>query len=258
MPEGDSVANDALKLRPVLVGKEIADVYGTKGSVRSNVGRLRGHKVESIRTVGKNLVIDLDSGYSLHVHLGMTGRWRVVPADRKIPGSAGVALTTDSHHAACLGAPTVDVDRTPAIDARLSRLGPDLLSESVDTGEILKRARQRGGSLAEILLDQTVAAGVGNVYKSELAFLARLHPETSLDRIDDAALAGVYENAVRLLRANVGPGRRTTTGERGRGRETWVYGRAGRACRRCSARIESSGGAERVTYWCPRCQVIAS
>ena len=255
MPEGDSIAKDSARLRPVLAGREVVSVYGTAPSVRSNSHRLVGQTVEAVRTVGKHLVIDVSGGFSVHVHLGMPGRWRILPADRRFPGTARLVLSTSSHHVCCFAAPTVEVDRTPAIDRRLSLLGPDLLDPDFQPQTFVERARTRSGRrVAEVLLDQRVTAGLGNVYKSELLFLARIHPSTPIDQIDDDKLVELAERAQQLMSINVRTGPRVTTGERARGRETWVYDRAGEPCRRCATAVEEDRLGGRVTYWCPGCQ----
>jgi endonuclease VIII len=255
MPEGDSIANDARRLRPVLVGREIEEVYGSAASVRKYAGRILGRVVVAIRTNGKNLLIDVEGGYSLRVHLAMNGRWQVLSADRPIPGPAKVALTTATHHAVCFAAPTVEVDRTPTIDRRLQELGPDLLDTEFDVSNAVERARTFDGEpLGRVLLDQRVTGGIGNVYKSEVAFLAGVHPHAPLRSITDEKLVAIYEKAQKLLAVNVGPGRRTTTGNRSRGGETWVYGREGKACRRCSSLIVMGRLDDRVSYWCSGCQ----
>jgi endonuclease VIII len=259
VPEGDSIAGDATMLRPVLVGEVVEAVHATSGSVRANVARIRGRTVTGIRTIGKNLIVDFDSGYSLWVHLGMNGRWRLLDPRRRPPGQAKVALTTRSHQAACFGAPKAEVGRTPAIDLELGTLGPDLLSDDVDFQDILQRVRAlpAGTTLARALLDQTIAAGIGNVYKSELAFLAGVLPSTPIGNLSDEQLLEMYRRARDLLLVNVGPGARSTTGDRGRGRTTWVYNSAGLRCRKCSTQIASGRIDGRITYWCPECQKSA-
>lgn len=256
MPEGDSVATDAARLRPVLVGERIQSVDGTAPSVRANSHRLLDAKVGAIRTFGKNLVVDLDNDYSVRVHLGMPGRWRVLLSGGSPPGSARLVLTTLRHHAVCLAAPTVEVDRTPRIDLEMQRLGPDVLDDAFEPDLFIERARTRNDlPIAEVLLDQRVMAGLGNVYKSELLFLASVHPETPVEAVRDETLGDIAVRAGKLLQVNVGPGRRITTGRQGRGREVWVYERAGKPCRRCATAIEKSRLGDRVTFWCPACQV---
>ena len=125
----------------------------------------------------------------------------------------------------------------------------------------MRRLRERDGvELGEALLDQRAVAGIGNVVKSETCFIERLDPWAPVERFSDAELESALATSRRLLSANVGGGARVTTGMRGRGRELWVYGRAGRPCRRCGTRIETrrQGELARSTYWCPRCQLSRS
>jgi len=253
VPEGDSIAGDAARLRPVLVGKRIEAVAGTSPGVRANSARLLDATVDTIRTVGKHLVVDFSSGYSLHVHLGMSGRWDVAERGRGPHGSARVVLVTGTHLAACYSAPSIEVDRTGAIDRALMSLGPDVVP-GLDADEFVRRARLRGDRpIAATLLDQRVLSGVGNVYKSELLFLAGIHPWTVTAEVTNEQLRELAGQAHRLVSANVGQ-KRTTTGSSRRGQETWVYGQAGHSCARCGSRIEFDRLDGRVTYWCPACQ----
>ena len=130
------------------------------------------------------------------------------------------------------------------------------MDEEVDYEDILRRVRALppGTTLARLLLDQSVAAGIGNVYKSELAFLAGVLPSTPIERLADEQVLAIYEKARELLLANIGPGARSTTGAHGRGRTTWVYNGRGLRCRKCSTQILSGRIDGRVTYWCPVCQ----
>lgn len=257
MPEGDTVAGDAERLRPLLVGNEILAVAGTAPSVRSSSARLLGSLPTAVRSIGKNLIIDFSTGYSIRVHRGMTGRWQVMGADHSAHGSARLVLTTSSLHVVCHSAPTVEVARTPLVDRSVARLGPDVLGE-FDAPEFLRRARAgEDRAIASLLLDQRVLAGVGNVYKSELLFLAGINPWAPVSSLDDDQLMGLAEEARRLLASNVGR-HRTTTGSARRGQETWVYGQAGHGCRECGATISMARLDDRVTYWCPVCQNRAS
>lgn len=254
MPEGDSVAGHARLLRPILCGHRIDEVGGTAPSLRANSRRVLDATVNGVRTVGKNLVIDLSCGYSIRVHLGMPGRWEVLSPGRRAHGSARLVLSTAAGTVACHSAPTIDVDRTPVIDAELVHLGPDVLGE-FDSTEFVRRARtQDDTGMAELLLDQRVIAGIGNVYKSELLFLEGIHPETHVAALTDDQLEAVADRARLLMAANIGPKARSTTGARGRGRESWVYGREGRPCRRCRTGIAMGRTGGRMTFWCPTCQ----
>ena len=253
MPEGDSVAKDAERLRPKLVGRSIQGVDGTAPSVRVNSQRILGSTVERIETVGKHLFVHFDSGWSAHVHLGMTGSWRVQALPARDPGEARLVLVTEFAQVACYGAPVVEVERSGRIVESVRHLGPDLLGD-FDPDEFIRRARSKTGPVARVLLDQTVLAGLGNVYKSELLFLERIHPETSVGDISDAALKSIADRGRRLLRANVAPGRRSTAGPG----QMWVYGRSGKSCRRCGVAVASKMLFDRPTFWCPGCQIVGN
>lgn len=256
MPEGDSVHGDARRLREKLAGRRLTRVGGSAPSVRRRAADLAGGRVDLVEAVGKHLIVEFEGGWALRVHLGMTGRWRYgPPSGPRGDGPARVVLETTGWAARCNGAPTVELDRTPLIRSAIARLGPDLIDPAVDIHGVVERVRQadQSRSISAVLLDQTMAAGIGNVYRNEVLFEAGLHPDCPVGEIDDEELHWVFARAAAQLRANVGR-RRTTTGGRRPGSETHVYGRSGQACRRCGTRIGFSDTAGRDTYWCPTCQ----
>ncbi len=261
MPEGDSLYHAAAKLRAPLVGAKVERLEGSHRSVLVNGRRMAGKTVTAVESRGKHLLIHFDNGWALRTHLGMTGRWHLYQTGerwRASPGKARVVLRTEDHVAVCFAAPTVDLGPSARTEERIDHLGPDLTGDEFDAAEATRRATESTATTAaDLLLDQRVMAGVGNVFKSEVLFLERVHPATTPAALDEAALAGLISRSRRLLLANLRPGRRTTTGDRGRGRELWVYGRGGKPCRRCRVPIEwaEMGSPLRVTYWCPRCQV---
>jgi endonuclease-8 len=175
--------------------------------------------------------------------------------------------------AVCFDAPVVELLETRALGQHpsLARLGPDLLATAPDLATAVARLRapERASlTIAEALLDQTAVAGLGNVYRSELLFMARIDPSARAASLDPAVLEPLLMMGVRLLGANTGGGERATmpdalgaqpwasAGLRGpTGR--WVYRRAGRPCRRCGTPIRSSslGQPPRRLYWCPTCQI---
>jgi endonuclease-8 len=156
--------------------------------------------------------------------------------------------------------------RNLARHEELRRLGPDLLSTGFDEQEALRRMRERPAELvADILLNQRVVAGFGNVYKSEVLFICRINPFVHVRDLDDESLRCLITTGRRLLRLNVDTslppmttygGLRRTTGRDSPRERLWVYGRGGLPCRRCKTPIRSKkhGPAARLTYWCPKCQ----
>lgn len=259
MPEGDTLHRAARRLGLALTDQVLVEVTGSHRAVRREGRRLRGHRVTGVEAIGKHLLVHTDNGWSLRTHLGMTGRWHVYePHERwKVTeGKARVVLRVARAVAVCFAAPTVEVAPTQVVLAGLERLGPDLAKPDPPLSAVVERARNAGAAtLADLLLDQAVASGIGNVYKSEVLFLEGLGPASAPEALDNDTLRALFARAHRLLRGNLGDGNRSTTGTRGRG-NYWVYGRAGRPCRRCATPIASDrhGPLARVTYWCPRCQ----
>ncbi len=260
MPEGDTIHRAAGALRPLVVGHELVRVQ-IGGVVRHE---LAGAKVTAITTHGKHMMIDLDRGWQIRVHLGMNGRWRRYRAPRAAPASASLVLVTSSDELACLQAPTVElVARRDARHGRaLATLGPDVLADDFDPTVAAARARATGATpIGVVLLDQRVAAGIGNVYKSEVLWLEQQSPFTPTRALSDERLAALYARARTIMRANLGPGARTTRagprGDRAADERTYAYRRARRPCLRCGTPITTAVQGEQLrrTYYCPRCQV---
>jgi endonuclease-8 len=272
MPEGDSIARAAAKLSP-LVGATIVEVDGVP-DVRRWRPKLVGREVNAIRTHGKHLVIDVDGDVSIHVWLGMPGRWRIdrrdgagrseiegEPERRAFDrGAIRLQLVTESHRATCYSAPTVEVERTRVIDHSLRRLGPDILDDAFDFEAFHVRTEllPASTSVADMLLDQRVVSGIGNEYKNEVLFLEGVHPATTLGALTVEHLDALMVRAARIMKPNARRrGERNTTGLAHAG--SWVYDRAGKPCRRCRSPIMSAGVGdrfERITYWCPECQPV--
>lgn len=259
MPEGDTIWKAAARLSPLLLGQTIVRAASRWPSAAFG---LRGRQVVEIEPIGKNLWIVLDDGNALRIHLGMHGKWRILPAGEDYDGSLGnVALLLELATATvvCTGAPTVE--RVPAryrpIHPVLSALGPDVLADGFDPALVVPRiATSPAATVAAVLLDQNVACGIGNVYKCEILFLHRLYPFVSPSSLDAETWVALYTTARELMMRNLGRGPRVTTPDTVRSR-TWVYGRGGRPCLRCGTPIvfELSGeGLPRMTWWCPRCQ----
>jgi endonuclease-8 len=268
MPEGDTLARTAAGLRPHLVGRVVtAARTGGPGPV-PQIERVVGVRVDAVGSVGKHLLITFANGLELRTHLAMHGSWhRYRPGERwRRPATrARLVLEVPGAVAVCFDAPTVELyeQRIEPIHPALSRLGPDLLDPHADLGEALHRLRDptRGElTIAEALLDQRALAGVGNVIKSETLWIERVDPFARVGDLDDASLDRLVATARRILVANAtpsrGPERVTTDGARSATGPLWVYGRAGRPCRRCGTLIRSRrhGDLARTTYWCAACQ----
>lgn len=271
MPEGDSIYRVATALRPLLLGTPLVRVH--IGGVIRDV--LTGSKATAITPVGKHMMIELDSGWELRVHLGMNGRWRRYRAPRTAPLSASLILVIATDEIACLNAPTVELTarRDPRRLRSIASLGPDVLADDFDPAAAVARARTAGTTpIGVVLLDQRVSAGIGNVYKSEVLWLEQQSPFTPTCELSDEKLTAMFVCARDLMKKNLGGGRRVTrlgrldsagnvTGSVPRGGNSpderyWAYNRSRRPCSRCRTPIVSAlqGQQLRRTYYCPRCQ----
>ena len=258
MPEGDTIHQLAGFIAPRLEGQVL-----TGGELRDQPGLdLSGRTVARVYPRGKHLFVELADGLVVRSHLGMHGSWHhYAPEERwKRPRRhAGIVLSTKASVFVCFHPAEIECLQRGSLAERdaLRRVPVDLIADDVDFVELVTRARKRHRPetlVVDVLLDQAVAGGVGNVYKSEALFLERVLPETTLGELDDEVLAGLLERAQTLLRENLRGGARRTRPVDGSG-DLWVYGRGGRLCLVCGALLEHArlGRDARDTYWCRRC-----
>jgi endonuclease-8 len=256
--EGDTVHRNAGRIAAALGDAPLLDAAAPnpRSGLRLQTDRLRslaGRRLESAEAHGKHLFLRFEGQLTLHGHQGVSGSWHVyergAPPQRPL-GGAWVVLSTQAATAAEFGGPRLAL-RTEAelrADPRLRSLGPDLLAPefSAARGVAALRGTEPTRELGDALLDQRLIAGIGNVYKAEGCFAAGVDPWRRLQHLSDEDLRRIVLETTSLMRAGL---------ERRRGPNS-VYRRAGRPCPRCGARIRSrgQGDANRITYWCPRCQ----
>lgn len=257
MPEGDTIYKVAAAIRPRLQGQVLTHVDARKPRM---VRGLVGARVNAIETVGKHLLMHFDDATILRTHLGMKGDWhRYAPGERwRQPQSAfGLLLGTERDEVVCFYPMAVDRfrSRQRTLHPVLSKLGPDILADEWDVEVVIERARKSPvRTIAELLLDQSVTCGIGNVYKSEVLFLEGVDPFRIATQVDVDTLRRVYRRARRLMLDNLGPGERNTTGRRP---ALWIYGAVRRSCARCGGTVEhahDNSELPRITWWCPTCQ----
>lgn len=279
MPEGDTVHKLARVLHLGLAGKRLARLE-LRGGQKAFVDP---PQVQAIEARGKHCLIHLGNGYALRIHLGMHGLWQRHALPYKARGEVHLILEADEEAFVCLQPREVHLLKASELarDPALLSLGPDLLSrDEPDWNAILARAALHSDPqrpLAEVLLDQRVAAGLGNVYKSELCFLGPLSvaqerrpwlpsrgtsPYTPWSLCQPDQLKGLYQRGRALLQANLGGWPRTTTDDGRRFRvasRCWVYQRHKLPCLRCHTPLQADhqGLQARATFWCPRCQPLA-
>lgn len=256
MPEGDTIWRAAARLAPVLTGQVVAAFEAPR--LRGPRPRV-GSTIESVEAVGKHLLVHFGGGLSLDTHMRMTGSWHVYATDepwRKPAQRMSCHIAVDGWDAVCFNAPVVRTyARSTPGASPVSHLGPDLCAEDVDIDVAVSRMDTVSDvTIAEALLDQRVAAGIGNVYKSEVLFLCGVDPFTPVSEVPVDVRRRLLEVAAKLLRSNLTTSRRTTVS--GPPGSLGVYRRARRPCLRCGTpvRMRRHGEQNRSTYWCPTCQ----
>jgi len=258
VPEGDTIHRVAAYLAERLSGRALVRAE-LRGEAQPE---LAGRRVERVEPRGKHLFVELEGDRVLRSHLGMHGSWHhYAPGERwKRPAlHAGVVLATERGVFVCFHPSEVELVRKGGLrerDAR-RRVGIDLAHDDVPAAEVARQARARLAPktpIVDVLLDQRVAGGIGNVYKSEVLFVERVPPSATLAELDDDRLTGLFARARELLRRNLAVPDRRTRADDGRG-ELWVYGRAGEPCLVCGTPVEHArlGRGARDTYTCPTC-----
>jgi len=255
VPEGDTVYRTARRLTDALGGSTLR--RGELHHPRLSTVDLAGRVLHTVRPVGKHLVLRFDRDLSLHCHLKLDGSWRLVPTPGRLPINHRTRAVLADDTTAALGQALHDMAllRTAEEHRLVGHLGPDLLAEDWSDTHAAEAADRLAATpdreLAESLLDQTVMAGVGNVYKNELCFLLGVSPWTPVSEVDAAETVRLARDLLlrNALRAN-----RNTTGNPRPGQSLWVYGRNRADCLRCGERVHLRSRGERVTYFCPRCQ----
>ena len=211
MPEGDTIHRIARALRPALVGRTLERLALRD---RGDVPELAGRRVDAVEVRGKHMLVHVDGGWSLRVHLGMNGSWSRRHARQRLPAGSTAILVCGESAFVCRDAYQAELLRTSALRThpRLARLGPDLLSDPPPVEEAAARAARPahgGREIGDLLLDQRIAAGIGNVYKSEVLFECGVHPRTPVHRLGPETLRSLFQTAARLMRLNLTTRRRT-------------------------------------------------
>lgn len=244
MTEGDTILRAARRL-DLLSGETVAASVPNPRGRAAGIERLDGRRLERVSSHGKNLLLHFDD-LALHSHMGMNGSWHVYPGGarwrkpRRLGGTGGGAAGSGPARRPD-PATAAHRSRPPAVPARPRHPRLRLRSQLRDRGDARRPAR----TLGDALLDQTLVAGIGNIFKSEACFAARLDPWRPVGDLDNEELRAVLAAARKQMLAAVDSGRHTYA----------VY-RARRPCPNCGGRIHSrnQGDANRTTYWCPRCQ----
>ena len=259
MPEGDTVWLAAQNLSRALAGEVLVRTDFRVPQLAT--ADLAGRKVIEVVSRGKHLLFRIEPDLTLHTHFRMDGSWHLYRTGRPWAGGpeheVRIVLATADWVAVGYRLPVVELLARSHEDDAVGHLGPDLLADHFDPDEAVRRLlADPERTIGEALLDQRNLAGIGNVYKAEVLFLSGLSPWRTVGSVP--ALGDVVARARKLLLANRSRVAQVTTGDLRPGQDKWVYGRAGRPCRRCGSTVREAEQGEppyaRVTWWCPRCQ----
>lgn len=278
MPEGDTIFRAARAMHRALAGHEVTRFETAYAHLdRVNVDTpILGRTVTSVEAAGKHHLIAFSGDLILRTHMRMHGSWHLYRHGEKwwrSPRSMRIRLDTAEWVAVAFAVPVAEfiTRKGLATTDAVAKLGPALLGRDFDRDEAVRRLMATEHQpIALSLLDQRVVAGIGNVYKSEVLFLSGVNPYTPASAIDKVTLERMLDVARALLLANVHDGtsaqiqtfrnlRRTRRSIDPR-HNLWVYGRAGKPCRRCGTPIElrKMGVEARSTYWCGNCQPLTA
>jgi endonuclease-8 len=278
MPEGDTIFRAARTLHRALAGHVVTRFESVLPALTRvhDDAPITGRTIDRVDSVGKHLLIHFSGDLVLRTHMRMSGSWHIYrPGERwqRPPIDMRVVIGTDQFVAVAFNVPIAEfeTEHTLQRNESVGSIGPDLLSETFDADAALQRLRAHDeGDIAETLLNQRAMSGIGNIFKSEVLFVAGINPFTPVPALSDDELRHIIATARRLLKANVtshsGEGitthftLRSTSVRAEPNDRVWVYHRAGQPCRTCGTAIASRkhGPYARGTYWCPSCQPTRS
>jgi endonuclease-8 len=271
LPEGDTIFLVARALHRALAGRIVTRFESMLPALNriDDDAPIAGRTIESVGARGKHLLMTFSGDLVLHTHLRMNGSWHIYRTGerwRRSRRDMRIVVATDAFEAVGFNVPIAEFlgPRQLARHQELRLLGPDLLDAAFDGVETARRMRGRGAdAIGDVLLNQHVVAGIGNVLKSEILFVAGIDPFAKAGDLSDTDLDRLISVARQLISANIQDrpqirqafGRRTT-GSLDPNAKLWVYGRGGQPCRRCGTAIQmrKTGLDARVSYWCPSCQ----
>ena len=277
MPEGDTIFRAARALDKALAGATVTGFETGLARLASanDDAPMIGRVIEKVEARGKWLLIHFSGDLILVTHMLMSGSWHIYRVGErwKRPRSQmRVVIRTAQYEAVAFAVPVAEFHTARSLErsTAIPKLGPDLLKSGFNEDEAKVRIRSRGDEeVGNVLLDQKVMAGIGNVFKSEICFVCGVHPFRLVSSLSEREIDCLVDSARRLMAVNVTEasgnqivtytGLRRTTGRADPTARVWVYRRKGEECRRCGSVIQmrKQGPGARSTFWCPECQPIA-
>ena len=264
MPEGHTIHRHARLQRKVLGGSRVR-AWSPQGRFSAGAELLDGRRLNDIEAVGKHLFYRWEGDETLHVHLGLFGKFKTFHLDAPAPTEATRLAMANGQSVVYLAGPTICELIDPHEEDRLrTRLGPDPLGRRRVFEQFADNLGRRRIPIGAALLDQKVVAGIGNVYRAEVLFKQGLDPHLPADELGRDRVRALWSTIVAELRRGENDGRIITVspndvGVRGRfdiphNERLYVYKRNGQPCRKCGDIIRLTEMANRLIWWCPTCQ----
>ena len=264
MPEGHEIHRFAARHARAFKGKKVC-VESPNGGF-PDAGVLDGRKLVDLLAMGKHLGYKFGKDLTLHVHLGQYGDfWEGTMPYPPTKGALRLRMSTKTDWLELRGPTDCSIFSDEAWAKLAARIGPDPLNADADAHAVYEAIAKKKTPIGVLLMDQSVVSGIGNIYRAELLYRARIHPDRPGKDVPPAKLKSIWRDTVRLMRDGMDDRRMVTTLPKDRPHRTgraldeethYVYRRQGKPCRVCATEVESKPMAGRTVYWCPACQPI--
>jgi len=265
MPEGHTLHRAARDHSPILVGQQL-QVSSPQGRFAAGAAQLDGHRCTAVEAYGKHLVYRFANHQALHIHLGLFGRFRTAKLftklSAKLPvkeprGAVRVRMISTTHVVDINGPNTCEVLDPPQLDALIARIGPDVLRSDAEPDLAWTRISKSRVAIGQLLMDQAVVAGIGNIYRSEILWRQKVHPKTPGNQITRAVFDQLWSDAVLLLAIGVKNNAIITVDGVKKSRSKYgervnIFGKL--VCPACATNIETFSLATRRVFVCASCQ----
>ena len=267
MPEGHVVHRQARRINRAFKGQDLG-VSSPQGRFDAGAALLDGTTLRKADALGKHLLVDFDDDRTLHVHLGLYGKWSFGKGEAPEPrGQVRLRIQGDDAYADLRGPTACEVLDPDQVRALTERIGPDPIRTDADPERAWTRISRSRAPIGGLLMDQSAFAGVGNIYRAEALYRAGMDPYRPGRDVSREEFLAMWEDLVELMRDGVRRGRIDTVREehtpRAMGRprrrdrpggEVYVYRREGQPCLVCEDEVVWADLAGRNLYWCPTCQ----
>ena len=262
MPEGHEIHRFAERHARAFAGKKVQVESPNGGFPDAEV--LDGRKLLEVLAIGKHLGYRFGKDLTLHVHLGQYGDfWEGEMPYPPVKGALRLRMSNKTDWLELRGPTDCSIFSDEDWTKLAARLGPDPLDADADPRPVYETIAKKKTPIGALLMDQSVLSGIGNIYRAELLFRARIHPDRPGKDVSPAKLKQIWRDAVALMHDGMEDRRMVTTLAKDRPHRSgkaideevhYVYRRQGKSCRVCGTEIESKPMAGRTVYWCPVCQ----